>query len=120
VPPSTETQQLIDQVIQASQTAAHNYIEQLHSRLGLEPEFELRISNNVNRTLVDIIEERQVDLVVLSAHGHSSDPKRTLGSITSGLVDYGSAPLLTVQDFSPEEIEPTRAEEAAREHRGHV
>lgn len=120
VPPSAEAQQLIDQVIQFSEAAAANYIDQLHTRLSLELEFELRVDNNVNHTLTQIAEDRQVDLIVLSAHGHSSDPRRAFGSITAGLLEYGSTPLLIVQDLSPEELEPTRAQEAAREHRGHA
>jgi nucleotide-binding universal stress UspA family protein len=120
LPPSTEDQQLIDQVIQRSQSAAEYYIEQLKNRLPFETETEIRVSNNVSTTLAQMIADRSVDLVVLNAHGHSGDINRPFGSIATSLIEYGTTPLLMLQDLSPGDIHPGRAEEAAREQQGHA
>ena len=36
-----------------------------------------------------------------------------------GFIIYGCTPLLMAQDFRKEELEPTRAEIASREQKGH-
>jgi len=60
-----------------------------------------------------------VDLVLLGAHGYSGQRKWPYGSITTSFIEYGSMPLLIVQDLDPEEIELTQAEKAAAEEKGH-
>jgi nucleotide-binding universal stress UspA family protein len=119
VPPNEQDQGLFNQVVERSRAAAETYMDQLTTRLPVPFERELRTSNNVFNTLDQIITDRDIDLVIMSAHGHSADTHRTFGNITSGLIEYGATSLLTIQDLSPEEVGPTRAEEAARERRGH-
>lgn len=41
------------------------------------------------------------------------------GSVTTGLLAYGSAPLLIAQDLAEREIEPLKAELAMQEIQGH-
>jgi nucleotide-binding universal stress UspA family protein len=120
LPLTAEDQQLMDKLLVRAQEIAEKYIEQLCARLPVECEGEIRVSNDVINTIHRIIDERGVDLVVQSAHGHSADPMRFYGNVTSGLIEYGTTPLLTIQDFSLDEMEPTRAEEAAREKKGHA
>jgi nucleotide-binding universal stress UspA family protein len=119
IPSSQQDQELLDQVIERSKEAAMRYIDQLRSRLPVEFEPILRVNNNVSSTLQRIQEEYGIDLVILSAHGHSADVGRPFGSISTGLIEYGSVTVIMVQDLSPQEVEPTRAEEVAREQKGH-
>jgi nucleotide-binding universal stress UspA family protein len=119
VPPTQQDQELLDQVIERSKEAALRYVEQLRSRLPVEFEAVLRVNNNVTNTLHTIVDEYGIDLMVLSAHGHSADATRSFGTISTGLIEYGSIPMIAIQDLSLEEVEPSRAEEAAREQKGH-
>jgi nucleotide-binding universal stress UspA family protein len=59
-----------------------------------------------------LIEQRQVDLVVISAHGHSARRQQTHGSLTSHFVLHGATSLLIVQDLPWAELQPSAAERA--------
>jgi nucleotide-binding universal stress UspA family protein len=120
LPLPTEDQQLIEQVIQRCQNAASQYIEHLKGHLPQETEADIRVNNNVSSTIAQIIVEREIDLVVLNAHGYSGDSNRPFGSIATSLIEYGTTPLLMLQDLSPDDIQPGRSEEVAREQQGHV
>ncbi len=65
------------------------------------------------------MEEEQIALLVMSAHGHAVNPKWPYGTLAVGLIVYGTAPLLIVQDLSEQRHALTRAELAAREFKGH-
>lgn len=119
VPPTPEDQQLINQTIDRSVEAAEKYMDQLRGSLPVEFGKILKVTNNVTKGIQQAVEELDVDLVVLSAHGHSADTMRSFGSVSTSFIEYSSVPVIAVQDLSPEEVEPTKAEEAAREHRGH-
>jgi nucleotide-binding universal stress UspA family protein len=70
-------------------------------------------------TLHELVAVEDVDLVVLSAHGYSCKTKWPYGSVTASFIDYGTTPLLVVQDLSTGVIEHTQAETTTREHKGH-
>ena len=79
----------------------------------------VRVADSSALELHRIVEERQVDLMVLSAHGYSGEPRWPYGSISLNLIFYGASALLIVQDIAPGEIEPSQAELASKEKRGH-
>lgn len=121
-PLTQEDIKLIDQFTQRCEVGATRYFDQLKPRLSSE-EIDVRtlmvVSDNVAGTLHEIAEEENVDLVVLSAHGYSGTAKWPYGSAAISFIAYGTTPLLIIQDISPNEIELTQAEEAARERKGH-
>ena len=65
------------------------------------------------------MQQENVDLVVLSAHGCSGRTEWPYGSLVVNFIAYGTTPLLIVQDLSPDEVEHTQAEMVTREHKGH-
>lgn len=69
--------------------------------------------------LRDLVEQADVDLVVLSAHGYSGWTEWPYGSVIVSFIGCGTAPLLIVQNLSPDEVERTGAEMCAKEHKGH-
>ena len=95
------------------------YFEQIQSRLPLDAQTRLLVSDNVAVTLHELVEQENVDLVVLSAHGYSGGTQWPYGSVVVNFIVYGLTPLLIMQDLSPDEVERTRAEMAAREYKGH-
>lgn len=120
LPLPAEDQQQIEQVVQRGLQAVDQYVELLKARLPAHTTVKVQVSNNVSSSLTQIIEDTQVDLVVLNAHGHSGDSRRPFGSIATNLIEYGTTPLLMLQDLAPGEIQPGRAEALAREQRGHA
>ncbi len=67
----------------------------------------------------ELVAQENIDLVVLSAHGHSGGTKWPYGGVALNFIAYGTTPLLIVQDLSQDERESTQAEMAAREYKGH-
>lgn len=118
-PPTREDIELADLVTTRNRHEATRYLEQLRSRLPLEAQIILMDSENVVASLHELVESEEIDLVLLSAHGYSGGAKWPYGSVTISFIAYGTTPLLILQDLPPDEVEPTLAEVAARERKGH-
>ena len=119
VPPTPEDVELAERLTERNRQAAAKYLEQLAPRLSVDVEARLLVTDQAAASLHDLIETENVDLVVLSAHGAAAQTKWSHGSVTTSFIDYGSTPLLVVQDLPPEEVELTEAEVAAAEYKGH-
>ena len=78
-------------------------------------EERLLVSERVVGTLHELVEQEDIDMVLLSAHGYSAEARYPYGSVVISFVAYGTTPLLIVQDVPPERVVPTRAELAAQE-----
>lgn len=118
-PPTQEDINLANQVTERNRQEATRYLEQLKTRLPLEAQIILKDSDNVVASLHELVEREEIDLVLLSAHGYSGGAKWPYGSVTISFIAYGTTPLLILQDLPPDEVEPTLAEVAARERKGH-
>ena len=119
VPLTDDDQALIDRFVQRCRDLNMAYMDQLRARLSLAFEATLEVNEDVASALHAMVEEESVDLVVLSAHGYSGKSKWPFGSVTSSFIEYGTTPLLMTQDMAPEEVEPTEAEKASEESKGH-
>jgi nucleotide-binding universal stress UspA family protein len=118
-PLTAEETELVDRITERNVTEATRYLEGLCSRLSPEVETRLLVTNNVAASLHDVVEDEEVDLVALSAHGYSGRAKWPYGSVALNFIAYGTTPLLIVQDLGRDEVEDTQAELAARERTGH-
>ncbi len=119
VPLSVEDSALIDRFIERSQEAGVTYLDQVCKRLSIEAEPRLRVTEDITDALHALVEEEAVDLVILSAHGYSGKNKWPFGSVTTSFIEYGTTPLLMIQDLEPGSVEQTQAERAAAESKGH-
>ncbi len=116
---SQEDLLLVNQLTERNRVEALKYLEDLKSRTDLTIQTKLEVSPSISRSLHQIADENDVDLTILSAHGYSGDTRWPFGSVGLGFIVYGSTPLLILQDLPTNRIEPTQAEIAARETRGH-
>lgn len=119
LPLTADDKELIEHFVISNREAATQYMELLRDRLMVPFELRLLTSQNIALALHGLSDEAEVDLVLLGAHGYSGKPKWPYGSVTTSFIEYGSMPLLVVQDLDPEEVEPTQAEKAAEEKKGH-
>lgn len=113
---------LITDIADRNYREASHYFEQLQTRLsqqGINLQTRLAVSDNITSALHDMVEQENPDLVMLVAHGHSSEGRWPYGSIAASFIAYGANSLMIMQDLSGDEIERTRAEMAAREVKGH-
>jgi len=118
-PLSDEDRSLVERMTERNRRGATEYLERLRERMEIEAETRIVVSDSPSAAPDDLVEAEEADLVVISAHGRSGQAKWPYGSLTIGFIAYGSTPLLIVQDLPAESIEPTRAEVAARERKGH-
>jgi nucleotide-binding universal stress UspA family protein len=121
-PISEEDAQLVAQIVERNHRAASHYFEGLQKQLslqGVEAQIQLVASDNVTAALHDMVEEQDVDLVMLVAHGHSGEGRHPYGSIATSFIAYGATSLMIMQDLSAKEIRKTIAEIAAGESKGH-
>ncbi len=111
----------IDKVIELNRAEAKRCLEELRSSQVAEQvdvETRLLVSDNPTQSLHDLVKQEGIDLVTMSAHGCSGSTSWPYGSIALSFIAYGTTPLLIAQDLSPDQIEPSEPEIAAREPTG--
>lgn len=118
-PLAPEDAELMSRITERNREEAATYLEQVQARFTVDIETRLTISDNAASTLHELVDEQDVDLVLMSAHGYSGETRWPYGSIAISFIVYGVTPLLIVQDVSLGDIALTRAEVAAREYKGH-
>jgi nucleotide-binding universal stress UspA family protein len=93
--------ELVERIVERNREEAVHYLEQLENRLSrrVNVESRLLVDDNVARALHQLIDQEEVNLVILSAHGYSGEPQWPYGSITNSIVAYSPRPVLVVQDF---------------------
>ena len=99
LPPSREEAELAEIVATRHRNEAEKYLEQLGKLLATDVQIRLLVNDNVVTTLLQLVREEEVDLIVLSAHGHSGEPQRPCGSVADSLITYNTKPMLLVQDL---------------------
>lgn len=117
-PLSAEDLDLIARLTERKRVEAMKYMDQLKLRLGMKLETSVIEHDSVTRALHQFVEDVGADLVLFSAHGFTGETKWPYGSLPTSFINYGTTPLLIVQDMPEESIEPTMAELAARERGG--
>lgn len=121
-PPSADDLEIVNRISERNQKAAEHYFEQLSAQFSSQ-DIDLEtfhvVSDNVISTLHNIVEKQNADLVILAAHGRSSDSRWPYGSVATSFIAYGNTAILIIQDLPQQAIQSTQAELAARETKGH-
>lgn len=118
-PLTGEESKLVERLTALNRKNGERYLEELESRLSSEVETRLLVSDHPTATLHALVEQEDVDMVLLAAHGYSGDAQWSYGSIALNFIAYGTTPLLIMQDIPVEEAEVTPAEKAVSEYKGH-
>ena len=116
MPPSREDSELADRLVERNHAEAIQYLENLRSRLPGASEARVLVSEQVTATLHELVEQENIDLVLLSAHGQSGLTRWPFGGVVMSFITFGATPLLVMQDLPTNEIQSTPAELAAGEH----
>ena len=75
------------------------YLEGAVARLGIDAEVRLLQERRASPALHDLVEREGVDLVVFNAHGYGGESRWPFGAVATSFIDYGTTPLLLVQDM---------------------
>jgi nucleotide-binding universal stress UspA family protein len=114
-PASPEDLDLIDRLVERNMAEAMKYLEQLVSRVDAKAAPRLLVSEKVSIALHNLIEQESVDLVVLSAHGYSIEPRWPYGSIAYNIISYVNQALLVIQDLPSRDIPTSQYDIPIRE-----
>ncbi|MFC1936215.1 universal stress protein [Chloroflexota bacterium] len=121
MPPAREDIDLSDRIVARNREEAGHYLEQVksHSYLkGIAVQAHLITSVNAATELHSLVEQENIDLVTLSAHGYSGNHQWPYGSMVNNFIMFSKAPLLIVQDL-PAKHKPMPLELRSRERSGH-
>jgi len=119
LPPQQEYQELAEQLLEYNRRSAIHYLDQVQAHLGADVTTRVVIGDDVAARLHQLIEQEDVDLTVVSAHGRTGKPHWPFGSVSTNLILYGASPILVIQDLTADQLEPTHAERFAHERAGH-
>jgi nucleotide-binding universal stress UspA family protein len=118
-PPTPEDLELSAHLTERNREEASRCLGDLRARLALDADTALLIREDVAAALHELAEEREVDLVLLTAHGYSGTPRWPYGSVATSFVAYGLTPLLIVQDLQRDQVRLSQAEIVTQERKGH-
>jgi nucleotide-binding universal stress UspA family protein len=97
--PRQEDLELAEQLAEQRHQEANQYLGELQSRFSAGYFTVLETSENVSSALHRIAAMKQVDLVLLCAHGYSASSAWPYGSVTASFIQYFNRPVLILQDL---------------------
>jgi nucleotide-binding universal stress UspA family protein len=110
LPPGQEDIDLFNRIVVRNQEEALHYLDEVQLRLplaGIDVKTHLIISNNAALSIHELVDQEQIDMVVLNAHGYSGISQWPYGSLVNNFILYGKVPLLIVQDLPVKPVEET-------------
>ncbi len=122
MPPSKREAKLLEEFRKLASDSAQDYLTELQKMLaieGVKAKPLVLVGEHIEKTIHEVAQAEQIDLIILAAHGCSGMAKWPFGSTTHNVLTYGGVPVLVVQDLSAAEIELTQAEIASLESTGH-
>ena len=109
-----EISRLTEQLHQFSHEAVVAYLNEMKLRLPVQSEIRL-VENVKDSTGIHELanQEEDIDLVVLCAHGYTGQSTWPYGSVARNYIEYGTRPVLIIQDVLRSQVPPSAAEIAA-------
>ena len=118
-PYPVEIENLSENLMEVSRQAVGAYLEEMKERLPVESEIRVVESNSVSSAIQKLADrEKEIDLVVLCAHGHTGEPAWPYGSVTRNYIEHGTRTALIIQDIHRSQVRPTAAEVASENSGG--
>lgn len=111
--------ELIERLTERKKTVGTEYLKNVQNQLQVQSETRLLVGEDTASMLHELAEQENFDLIMLSAHGSSGQPRWPYGSVATSFIAYGTTPLLIVQDLPQEEMIPSKAEVTVKERKGH-
>ena len=108
-----EVEELQRQFNHISRRAVQDYLNTIEERMNVPCETCLVESNNIPSAIHELAEQKDIDLVLMSAHGSSGQFTAPYGSVTFNYIEHGTRPVLVIQDVPLSLIRPTPAQKAA-------
>lgn len=113
-PYSAEINQLINDLMEASRDAVQRYLNELQQHMTVQCEARVVENESIPNAIHTMVEQDNIDLVVLCAHGQSGQINWPYGSVARNYLEHGEKHVLVIQDVPASQIRPTTAEVAAQ------
>ncbi len=121
-PPAEEDLELANRLLERNRDEGARYLDELEVRLRSDS-FDIRtrllVGEYLTDALHDLVAQESADLVIMSAHGLSGEPRWHHGRVVSSFIDYGTTPLLIAQDLPVAKERESQVETANREVLGY-
>ncbi len=101
MPPTQEDVELFNRLVTRNREESIRYLDQVRQSSllnGIPVQTHLLTSENAPAALHQFVEQENIDLVTLSAHGYSGNHQWPYGSMVNNFILYSKVPLLIVQD----------------------
>ena len=115
-PLENELREAASRLVQLTREALVPYLNDLKSRYSLPVDTLVLESDSVTRSIHELADREEVDLVVMCAHGASGGAEYPFGSVASNYFQYGNKPVLIIQDIPPSLARPTTVERVAEKY----
>jgi nucleotide-binding universal stress UspA family protein len=102
LPLGQEDIDLANRIVVRNHEEALHYLDEVQMRLplaGIDIKTHLIISNNAALSIHELVDQEQIDMLVLNAHGYSGISQWPYGNMVNNFILYGKVPLLIVQDL---------------------
>jgi len=96
---SENEREIIESLVSSGMKKADSYLQNVVKHLPIDSDLEVIVSDKVCSSIHKVINDENIDLIVLSAHGESGQPQWPYGSITNNIITYAQIPVLIVQDL---------------------
>ena len=103
--------------VEQSARHAEEYLHEIASGLQAHAEVRVLRSHDPAALLHQVVSDEEVDLVIVSAHGHSGQRYWPHGSLATSFMLHGTTSLLVLQDILWDDLVPNQAELAAASER---
>jgi nucleotide-binding universal stress UspA family protein len=111
-----EIHQSIDRFMRLSRSAVESYLNEMSQRMEGMGETRVVEASNIAGALHEMAETENVDLVVLCAHGRTGGTSYPYGSVARNYLEYGTKPVLVIQDVPLAQVRPTAVEQAIEKY----
>lgn len=111
-----EYNRLVQRIMQIGREATRAYLTELQGRLPGESELRIVEENSIQHAIHSVAEQTNASLVVFCAHGYTGRHEWPYGSVVQNYIEYGSRPVLIVQDVPRVQVRPTLVEQVASKY----
>ena len=100
-----EISQLTEKLLQLSHQAVDRYLYEMKERLPVNCDTCVVESTSVPSAIQKLVEQEDIDIVILCAHGYSGNVAWPYGTVTRNYIEHGTKPVLVIQDVPRSQVD---------------
>lgn len=109
---------LINQFTRLSRNSVNEYLNRIKSQLPVPSESRTIEHRSVSEALQGLVEEENIDMIIMSAHGYTGQHHYPYGSVAREMLEFGARPILIIQDIPLSRVQLSDSEIIAQKSEG--